>query len=102
MRRRTSPGFVRSRPKRTVTGPPAADLMQPEERPADAKSLKRVPGRLRRELQIAQIDAETETDPAADRHHDNRVTRERRHAHPTDEISRTLDPAIALKQRWHG
>src|SRR3954470_23248688 len=52
---------------------------------------ERVPGRLGRELQVAEVDAEPGPDAGADRHYDHVVRDRRRHAEAADEVGRAVD-----------
>src|SRR5262245_9401959 len=63
---------------------------------------ERVPGRGRRELDIADISAETQPDAGADRNHDDSVRRQRRHSEAADEIGRAVDAGEALVDRAGG
>ena len=55
-----------------------------------------VPGRHRREFEIADIRAQPYAHPRADRDHDNVVHCQRRHSQAADEVSRTVDAGEAL------
>src|SRR5215472_13311993 len=59
-------------------------------------SSERVPGRGRREFEIADIRAQPYPHPRADRDHDDVVHRQRRHSQAADQVSRTLDAREAL------
>src|SRR5215471_19336708 len=60
---------------------------------------ERVPGGRWRELQVADIGAESEAYARTNRHHDNIVRRQRGHAEPPDEIGRAIDAPEALIDR---
>src|SRR6516225_3953023 len=62
-------------------------------------ALERVPGRRRREFEIADIGAETNSDPGADRNHDDIVHRQRRHSQAADEVGRAVDAGKTLVDR---
>ena len=61
--------------------------------------LERVPGRLRRELQVADVGAEPQADAGADRHQHDVVGGQRRHAEAADKIGGAVDAAEALVDR---
>src|SRR6516165_4058242 len=63
---------------------------------------ERVPGRRRREFEIADIGAETNSDPGADRDYDDIVHRQRRHSQAADEIGRAVDAGKTLVDRIGG
>src|SRR5262245_18643422 len=63
---------------------------------------ERIPGRGRRELDIADIGPETQPDAGADWNHDDPVRRERRHSEAADEIGRAVDAGKALIDRAGG
>ena len=58
----------------------------------DADS-KRIPGRMRRELQVADVDAEPRAHPRSDRYDDDSVRGQRGEAEPAHEIGRAVDAA---------
>src|SRR5262249_15009896 len=60
---------------------------------------ERVPGCRGRELEIADIGAEPEAPPGADRNDDDVVCRQRGHAEPADEVSGAVDSREALVHR---
>src|SRR5713101_2874516 len=63
---------------------------------------ERVPGRRRRELEIADIGAEPEADAGTDWNHHHIIRRQRRHSEPADEIGRTVDADETLVDRFGG
>src|SRR5207248_1132367 len=65
---------------------------------ANGKS-KRVPGRLRGELEIADIRAEPQANAGADRDHDDAARGQRRHADAADQIGRAIDAGETLVDR---
>jgi len=52
-----------------------------------ARLSERVPGRALREFEITKIGSEPQPETGTDRHHDDIVARQRRHAQTADEIS---------------
>src|SRR5215470_13448591 len=62
-------------------------------------SSERVPGRGRREFEIADIRAQPYPHPRADRDHDDVVHRQRRHSQAADQVSRTLDADVIANWR---
>lgn len=60
---------------------------------------ERIPGRLRREFDVAEIRAEPQTNACADRHDNDVAGAERGHAKTADEISRAADAGEALIDR---
>src|SRR6266851_5848513 len=60
---------------------------------------ERIPGRLRREFEVADIGAEPHPDTGADRDHHDAVRGQHRHAQPADEIRRAVETAEALVDR---
>jgi len=58
-----------------------------------------VPGRAFREFQIADIEAETRTNPGADWNHENIVVDECRHAKTADEVGGVVNAAVAAEDR---
>src|SRR5438445_4206574 len=63
---------------------------------------ERVAGRRRREFEIADIGAETNSDPGADRDYDDIVHRQRRHSQAADEVGRAVDACKTLVDRIGG
>src|SRR6187551_1459682 len=64
-----------------------------------SRASERVPGRLRRELEITEISAKPEADTGSDRNHDDVVGGERGHAEAADEVGGAVDAAEALIDR---
>src|SRR6516162_9071552 len=65
-------------------------------------ALERVPGRRRREFEIADIGAETNSNPGADRNHDDIVHCQRRHTQAADEVGGAVDAGETLVDRVGG
>src|SRR5882762_10169696 len=63
---------------------------------------ERVPGRFRRELEVAHVGAQPQPDARADRQQHDIVGGQRRHAEAADEISGAVDAAEALIDRVRG
>src|SRR5579862_2801930 len=59
--------------------------------------LERIPSRVRRELEIADVDAEARTHARADRHDDDAVRGQRGEAEAADEIRGPVDAAVAAE-----
>src|SRR5262245_46570693 len=67
-----------------------------------SRGSERIPGRLRRELQIADIRAKSQADAGADWNHHDAVRGQRRHADAPDQIRRAVDAGEALIDRPGG
>src|ERR1043166_2220052 len=65
----------------------------------DDEISERIPRRLRGELQVADIRAETQADAGADRNHHDAVEGQRRHADAADQVGRAVDAGEALVDR---
>src|SRR5713101_7054423 len=72
---------------------------QPEPNQAEASRSERIPGRLRREFEVADIGAEPHADAGANRNHHDAVRGQYRHPQPAHEIRRAVDAAEALVHR---
>src|SRR6266853_420741 len=64
-----------------------------------AANLERVPGRFRRELEIADIGAQPEANPRPDWHEHDVIGGQRRHAEAADKIGRAVDSTETLVDR---
>src|SRR5207244_8767050 len=78
-------------PAGVLLGPAAGEVC-----PIERYGSERVPGRSRRELEIADIGAQAQADAGANRNHDDAVRRQRGHSEAADEIGRTVDAGEAL------
>src|SRR6516165_3765315 len=90
--------LILTRMPRWTTRYPSSALRRPCERYRSnyPSGSERVPGRRRREFEIADIGAETNSDPGADRNHDDIVHRQRRHSQAADEVGRAVDAGKTL------
>src|SRR5262245_59212736 len=95
----THAGWFRAAPRPIVA--PAAVAVKNTAR-IDQSGSERVPGRRRREFEIADIGAKTNSDPRADRNHDDIVHRQRRHTQAADEVGRAVDAGETLVDRVGG
>src|SRR5215470_3232949 len=68
----------------------------PAARTPEATKAERIPGRRRREFEIAHVGAEPHSDARADRNHDDVIHGQRRHSQAADEVSGTVDTGEAL------